>query len=349
MEYKNLGRTGVKVSQLCLGCMNFGGRSDEPDAIQIIDHALDAGINFVDTANVYGHDPANFSYGRGRSEEIVGKALKPNSKRAKVVLATKAYFPMSDDVNAQSSSRRHLIEQCEASLKRLDTDHIDLYQLHHPSNEIPIDETLRALDDLVTSGKVRYIGTSSFAAWQIMESLWASKELRLNRFICEQPAYNLLDRRIERELIPMAQTYGLAIIPWSPAAGGFLTGQYQRDQPAPEGSRFSEFWKAADAHHQKEGAFAILDVVQALANEKDCTPYQIALAWVAQQPGVTSPIIGPRTMAHLEGSLAALKIEFTAEDLKRIDTVAAPGRATVPYYGHDGFTWVTWGPHQFRW
>lgn len=349
MEFSNLGRTGVKVSRFCLGCMNFGGRTNELDALEIIHSAFAAGINFIDTANVYGHDPANFSYGRGRSEEIVGKALKQSGQRSQVVLATKAYFPMSDDPNAQGSSRRHLLEQCEASLRRLQTDYIDLYQLHHPTNDIPIDETLRALDDLVQAGKVRYIGTSSFAAWQIIESLWVSKEYHLNRFVCEQPAYNLLDRRVERELLPMAQTYGIAIIPWSPTAGGFLTGKYQRDMPPPVGSRFETFWKSAKQQHYAEAAFTVLDLVETLSKEKGCTPYQLALAWCAQQPGVTSPIIGPRTKQHLSDALQAITVQLTAEDLKRIDSVAPPGRAIVPYYGYDGMTWVTWGPHRFRW
>ncbi len=349
MEFNNLGRTGVKVSRLCLGCMNFGGRADETDSIGIIHSALDGGINFIDTANVYGHDPANFSLGRGRSEEIVGKALKQNGQRSRIVLATKAYFAMSDDPNAQGSSRRHVIEQCEASLRRLQTDHIDLYQLHHPTNEIPIDETLRALDDLVQAGKVRYLGTSSFAAWQIIESLWVSKEYRLNRFVCEQPAYNLLDRRVERELVPMAQTYGIAIIPWSPTAGGFLSGKYRRAMPSPAGSRFQEFWKAAEQPHYSEAAFAVLDLVETLSQEKGCTPYQLALAWCTQQPGVTSPIIGPRTKQHLADALESLTVQLTAQDLKRIDVVAPPGRAIVPYYGYDGMAWVTWGPHKFRW
>lgn len=349
MEFSNLGRTGVKVSRFCLGCMNFGGRTNELDALEIIHSAFAAGINFIDTANVYGHDPANFSYGRGRSEEIVGKALKQSGQRSRVVLATKAYFPMSDDPNAQGSSRRHLLEQCEASLRRLQTDYIDLYQLHHPTNDIPIDETLRALDDLVQAGKVRYIGTSSFAAWQIIESLWVSKEYHLNRFVCEQPAYNLLDRRVERELLPMAQTYGIAIIPWSPTAGGFLTGKYQRDMPPPVGSRFEAFWKNAKQQHYAEAAFTVLDLVETLSKEKGCTPYQLALAWCAQQPGITSPIIGPRTQQHLADALQAITIQLTAEDLKRIDIVAPPGRAIVPYYGYDGMTWVTWGPHRFRW
>lgn len=349
MEFRNLGRTGVKVSRFCLGCMNFGGRTNELDAIEIIHSAFAAGINFIDTANVYGHDPANFSYGRGRSEEIVGKALKQSGQRSRVVLATKAYFPMSDDPNAQGSSRRHLLEQCEASLRRLQTDYIDLYQLHHPTNDIPIDETLRALDDLVQAGKVRYIGTSSFAAWQLIESLWVSKEYHLNRFVCEQPAYNLLDRRVERELLPMAQTYGIAIIPWSPTAGGFLTGKYQRDMPPPVGSRFEAFWKSAKQQHYAEAAFTVLDLVETLSKEKGCTPYQLALAWCAQQPGITSPIIGPRTQQHLADALQAITVQLTAEDLKRIDIVAPPGRAIVPYYGYDGMTWVTWGPHRFRW
>jgi aryl-alcohol dehydrogenase-like predicted oxidoreductase len=349
MEFNTLGRTGVKVSRLCLGCMNFGGRTNETEAMAIVQSALAAGINFIDTANVYGHDPADFSTGRGRSEEIVGKALKQTGQRSRVVLATKAYFPMSDDPNEQGSSRRHLIEQCEASLRRLQTEYIDLYQLHHPANDIPIDETLRALDDLIHAGKVRYIGTSTFAAWQMVESLWVSKEYHLNRFVCEQPAYNLLDRRVERELVPMAQTYGLALIPWSPTAGGFLTGKYRRDMPPPPDSRFDEFWKGAEKRHFSEAAFAVLELVETLSQEKSCTPYQLALAWCAQQPAVTSPIIGPRTRQHLEESLLALTIQLTAEDLARIDKVAPPGRAIVPYYGYDGMAWVTWGPHKFRW
>ncbi len=347
MEYRNLGRTGVQVSALCLGCMNFGGRTDETTSIEIIQRALEAGINFVDTANVYGHDPQNFSEGRGRSERIVGKAIA--QQRDQVVLATKAYFHMSDSPNDWGSSRRHIIQQCEASLRRLNTDYIDLYQLHHPHNNIPIDETLRALDDLIRSGKVRYIGTSSFAAWQIIESLWVSKELHLNRFVCEQPAYNLLDRRLERELIPMAQTYGIAIIPWSPTAGGFLTGKYMRGAEPPSDSRFGTFWTSARDRHYSEAAFAVLDVITDLAREKDVTPYQLALAWVMQQPGITSPIIGPRTIKHVEESLEALDVTFTEEDLARIDACAPPGQMTVPYYGHDGMAWVPWGPHQYRW
>src|SRR5579883_3425716 len=203
MDYRPLGRTGVKVSPLCLGCMNFGASTPAEDATRIIDRALDEGINFLDTANVYA---------RGLSEEITGEALRRNGKRSRVILATKVYGRVAeDDVNAMGASRRHIIEQCEASLIRLRTDYIDLYQMHRPDPTVPIDETLRALDDLVRSGKVRYIGTSTFAAWQLVESLWVSKELGLNRFVTDQPPYNILDRRAERELAPMAQTFGIAL------------------------------------------------------------------------------------------------------------------------------------------
>ncbi|HEY3340651.1 MAG TPA: aldo/keto reductase, partial [Anaerolineae bacterium] len=230
MEYRALGRTGVKVSVLCLGCMMFGGKTKPEDSYALIDRALDAGLNFIDTANVYS---------RGRSEEVTGEALKRNGKRSQIVLATKVHGVMADDdVNMQGNSRRHIIEQCEASLRRLQTDWIDLYQIHRPQSDIPIDETLRALDDLIHAGKVRYIGTSTYGAWQLVESFWAAKELGLNRFVCEQPPYNLLDRRIERELIPMASTYGMGIIPWSPLAGGLLTGKYTRNTPPPADARF---------------------------------------------------------------------------------------------------------------
>jgi aryl-alcohol dehydrogenase-like predicted oxidoreductase len=349
MEYRPLGRTGVKVSSLALGCMNFGGRTSETEASAIIEQALAAGINLIDTANVYGHDPANFQVGRGRSEEIVGRVLRTTGQRQRVILATKAHFPMSDDINASGNSRRHIIEQCEASLRRLNTDWIDLYQLHHPSNDLPIDETLRALDDLVRRGWVRYIGTSVFAAWQLVESLWVAKEHGLNRFISEQPPYNLLDRRIERELVPMAQTYGLAILPWSPTAGGFLSGTYHRNQPIPSGSRYDSFWKGAVTNQFSPAAFDLVEGLIQLAEEKGVTPSQLALAWCRQQPGITSPIIGPRTIAQLNDNLGSLGVTLSDADHARIDALAAPGRATVPYYGYDGFAWTRWGPHGYRW
>jgi len=328
MQYRNLGRTGVKVSSLCLGCMNFGFPTPEDESVAIVDYALDHGINFLDTANVYN---------RGRSEEIVGKALKQNGKRSKVVLATKVHGRMDDnDVLAEGNSRRHIIEQCEASLKRLQTDYIDLYQIHRPEANTPIDETLRALDDLVRAGKVRYTGTSTFPAWEIIESLWVSRDLGLNRFVTEQPPYHLLDRSIERELVPLAQSYGLAILPWSPLARGFLSGKYRRGQEIPGESRVARDMQGPMAErtkrHFSELAYAVLDEVEAIAKEKNATDSQIALAWCMNQPAITSPIIGPRTMDHLKDNLAAADVVITAADRARLDTVSEPEQAIVLYY-----------------
>jgi aryl-alcohol dehydrogenase-like predicted oxidoreductase len=335
MNYRSLGRTGIKVSDLCLGCMMFGERTSPEDSWAIIDRALDAGINFLDTADVYS---------RGRSEEVTGEALRRNGKRDRVVLATKAHGRMDDtDPNAAGNSRRHLIAACEASLRRLKTDWIDLYQIHRPSPDVPIDETLRALDDLVRSGKVRYIGTSTFAAWQVVESLWASDRLGLNRFVTEQPPYNLLDRRIERELIPMAQTYGIGIIPWSPLAGGLLTGKYNRDTPPPGDSRFG--MQKGAPHLQgryHEGVFAVLEKLTPIASAKGCTLSQLALAWCRTRPGITSPIIGPRTLDQLEDNLPAAEIDFSAEELAAIDAACPPGRMISPFYE------AAFGPHPFR-
>lgn len=342
MDYVNLGRTGVKVSRLCLGCMNFGGRQDEIESTRIIDQALDAGINFIDTADVYGHDPQNFEFGRGRGEVIVGKALK-GEKRDRVILATKVHYPMSDDPNDQRNSREHIIKGCEASLQRLNTDHIDLYQLHGSNDDIPIDEALRSLDDLIRAGKVRYIGTSSFAAWELLETLWVSKEYGLNRFVSEQPPYNLLDRRIERELIPMAQTYGLALIPWAPTAGGFFTEKYVRDQPAPSDSRYGAFWRGfyQDSFMQSR-AFDIQEAVLALAKEKEVSGYSLALAWCMSKPGITSPIIGPRTVEQLVDSMTALDIELNESEHARLDSAAPPESVMVSYSQYKG-------PHTYRW
>ena len=330
MKYRALGRSGVMVSELCLGCMNFGNPTPEAESFDMIDRALDAGINFFDTANVYS---------RGGSETTVGKALRRNGKRERIVLATKVHGRMDDDdILAAGNNRRHIIQACEASLRRLQTDYIDLYQLHRPNHDIPIDETLRALDDLIRAGKVRYIGTSSFPSWRVLESLWVAKELGLNRFVSEQPPYHLLDRSIEREMIPMAQSYGLAILPWSPLARGFLTGKYRRGEPIPGDSRFgSDAGRGAATERRRDQHFTdrpfdILDLVEAMAAEKGCSPSQLALAWVNSKRGVTSPIIGPRTMAHLVDNLGAINVELSAEDHARLDALAEPELATVPYY-----------------
>jgi aryl-alcohol dehydrogenase-like predicted oxidoreductase len=336
MEYRALGRTGVKVSPLCLGCMNFGSKTGPEESYAIIDQALETGVNFLDTANVYG---------RGRSEEVVGEALKRNGQRDRVVLASKVHGAMDDDdPNARGNSRRHIIAQCDASLRRLQTGHLDLYQIHRPQPDIPIDETLRALDDLIREGKVRYIGTSNFAAWQLTEALMVARELGLGRFVCEQPPYNLLDRRIERELVPMAQTYGTALIPWSPLAGGLLAGKYSRETPPPEGSRYQNVKESAVQQRRfTEQSFDVIEGLEPLVKDKGCSLSQFALAWCASQPGVTSPIIGPRTMEHLEDNLKALEVEVTDEDREKVDAVIPPGRAVSAFYE------ANFGPHPYRW
>ncbi len=336
MDYVNFGRTGLKVSPLTLGCMMFGGKTDLADTCRIIDRALDAGINVIDTANMYS---------RGKSEEFTGEALKRNGRRARVILATKVHGAMDDtDPNMQGNTRRNILEGCEASLRRLQTDYIDLYQIHRPQPDVPIDETLRALDDLVRAGKVRYLGSSTFAAWQVVESLWCAKELHLNRFISEQPPYNLLDRRIERELLPMCRTYGLATLPWSPLGSGLLTGKYRANAPAPAGTRFADRDKNPFlASRWTAEALALVEQLLPLAAAKGITLSQFSLAWVMHQPGVTSPIIGPRTLEQLEDNLGALSVKFTTEELAQIDKIVPPGTHVSPYYE------AAFGPHPHRW
>jgi aryl-alcohol dehydrogenase-like predicted oxidoreductase len=334
MKLRAFGRTGVKVSELCLGCMMFGGKTAPDDSYNIIDKAIDAGINFLDTANVYSI---------GRSEEVTGEALKRNGRRNHIVLATKVHGVMGgEDPNMQGNSRRHIIEQCEASLRRLQTDYIDLYQIHRPQPDIPIDETLRALDDLIRAGKVRYIGSSTYAAWQLVESLWVAKELGLNRFVCEQPPYNLLDRRIERELLPMAQTYGFAVIPWSPIGGGLLTGKYKRGQELPEGARFADQTNPIYRRRLTERIYDVVEGLEPIAQEKGCTLAQLSLAWVLNQPGVTSPIIGPRTMEQFEDNIGAVDVEITEDDTKRINRIIRRGDSVAPFYEAE------FGPHPYR-
>lgn len=333
MELRLFGRTGVKVSSICLGAMMFGGKTNPEDSHAIIDRSLDAGINFIDTANVYN---------RGRSEEAVGESLKRLGKRQQVFLATKFHGQMGEGPNDMGSSRRHIIEQCEASLRRLQTDYIDLYQVHRPRSDTPIDETLRALDDLVRSGKVRYLGSSTFAAWQMVESVFVAKELGSNRLVCEQPPYHLLDRRIERELIPAAQTFGYAVIPWSPLAGGMLTGKYRRGETLPEDTRWGDPRNAQYLRRYNERIWDVVEPLEKLARDKEVTLSQLALAWVEQRPGITSAIIGPRTMEQLEDNLGAANVDFTEDELAHIDAIIRPGDHVAPYYEAD------FGPSQFR-
>ena len=336
MEYRNLGRTGVKVSPLCLGTMMFGRSANEQDSVAMVHTALERGINFIDTAD---------AYAAGASERFVGKALA-GGKRASVVLATKAFFPLEQkDPNARGLSRRYLIHACEASLQRLATDWIDLYQVHRSQADIPIDETLRALDDLIRAGKIRYIGTSMFPAWKSVESLWAAKELGLNRFVSEQMAYNLLDRTAEREVIPAAQSFGLALLPWAPLCGGLLTGKYRRDDQSAAGR-----WQGGKDNFGRPATAAAYDVIEALvelAKEKGCTPSQLALAWNAAQPGITAPIIGPRTVEQLVDNLGAVALQLNEADRARLDAVAPPWSATLRYY--DAALAIDFRPNLARW
>jgi aryl-alcohol dehydrogenase-like predicted oxidoreductase len=336
MHYRQFGRTGVQVSPLSLGSMLFGGKTPESEANTIIDYALDAGINVIDTANVYEH---------GRSEEVIGAALKRNGKRSRVILNTKVWGRMdTHDPNAAGLHRRHIREQCEASLRRLQTDYIDVYYIHRQMQNIPIDETLRALDDLVHSGKVLYIGCSTFPAWSVVESLWVAKEYGLHRFTCEQPPYHLLDRSIEHELVPMAQTYGLALMAWSPLAGGLLTGKYQKGAPALGRIQPGNTW--ADRHFTSATMEAVGALSQ-IAHEKGCTLSQLALAWCLSNPGITSAILGTRTLEQLTDQLGALNVTLTVQEHQRIDQICPPGKTFVSYYYEDSS--ADFRPAQYRW
>lgn len=326
MEYRSLGRTGVKVSPLCLGAMNFGGPTGEEESIQIINCALDGGINFIDTANVYN---------QGKSEEIVGKALKENGKRDQVVLATKVHGVMGEGPNDRGNTRYHIVKACEDSLRRLQTDRIDLYQLHRPALDIPQDETLRALDDLVRAGKVLYIGCSTFPAWMVMEGLAISEKQNLARFVSEQPPYNLLDRRIENELVPLAQKYGMAILPWSPLAGGILAGRY--DNGIPEDSRGARSGQMFRERMSDKG-LEVARKVGEMAKARGLSTAQYALLWCMVQPGITAPIIGPRTLQHIESFIPVMEQSLSSEEIQQFDELVHPGNAVADF--HNSNPWM---------
>ncbi|HEX6304294.1 MAG TPA: aldo/keto reductase [Anaerolineales bacterium] len=326
MEYRSLGRTGVRVSPLCLGTMNFGGPTPEQAAIKMTHHALDAGINFIDTANVYVG---------GESERVVGIALA-DGRREKVVLATKVYFPQSDDPNDQGNSRRHIFQAIEDSLRRLQTDWIDLYQIHRPMFDIPQDETLRALDDLIRQGKVRYIGCSTHPAWMVMEAQAISEAYGLARYVTEQPPYNLLDRRIENELVPLALRHNLGLLPWSPLAMGMLAGRYDDAEDFPTGSRADRIGTWAAERISPRG-IAKGREVSSLAREIGLTPSQLSLLWVKDQPGVTAPIIGPRTLEHLQDALPVLEMELDPETSARLNQIVPPGSAISDFHNTSGW------------
>jgi aryl-alcohol dehydrogenase-like predicted oxidoreductase len=324
MEYRTLGRTGMQVSPLCLGAMMFGawGNADHDDAVRIIHRALDTGINFIDTADVYSG---------GESEEIVGKALA-GGRRDGVVLATKVHGSMGTDVNAQGNSRRWIMAEIDNSLRRLGTDHIDLYQIHRPDPTCDIEETLSALTDLVRAGKVRYIGSSTFPAHQIVEAQWVAERRGLARFVCEQPPYSILARGIEADVLPVAQRYGMGVIPWSPLAGGVLSGRFRRGT-TPEPSHRERLWerrgmsRSGPAEAAKRTAAEDLGE---LADKFGLTMIELALAFVINHPAVTSAIIGPRTMEQLESQLSAPDVTLPTELLDAIDEVVPPGTTVNP-------------------
>jgi len=323
MEHRQLGRTGVSVSKFCLGAMMFGawGNADHDESIRIIHAALDAGINFVDTADVYGD---------GESEEIVAKALA-NGRRDDVVLATKFYNPMGDDPNRRGASRRWIFQAVEDSLRRLKTDWIDLYQLHRFDPETDIEETLSALSDLVHQGKIRYVGHSTFPASRIVEAQWAARARGLQRFVTEQPPYSILVRAIEADVLPTCQRHDIAVIPYSPLTGGWLSGRWRKDtgqQASSRAGRLPERFDLANPYNQRK-----LDAVEELAqlaDEAGMTLIQLAIGFALNHPAITSPLIGPRTMEQLEGQLAAADVVLSTELLDRIDEINPPGITINP-------------------
>jgi aryl-alcohol dehydrogenase (NADP+) len=312
MRYRPLGRTGIKVSPYCLGAMMFGklANSDHAESVRIIHKALDSGINFVDTAD---------RYSAGESEEIVGKALK--GRRDRIVLATKVHDPMGDDPNMQGNSRRWITRAVEDSLRRLQTDYIDLYQVHRPAPETDIEETLSVLTDLMRAGKVRAIGSSTFPVSEIVEAQWVAERRGLNRFRVEQPPYSILDRGIERDMLPTCQRYGMGVIVWSPLSKGMLTGRYRKGQPLPDSLRAKYFPRQMS----DERTLDLVEKLIPLAKDAGLSLVHLALGFVMAHPVVTSAILGPRTMGQLDDLLAGMEVRLSDDILNRIDQIAPPG------------------------
>ena len=310
MEYRRLGRTGLKVSELCLGTMTFGSGTDEAEAQRMLSMSIDAGINFVDTAN---------SYGGGQSEISLGKALK--GKRDGLVIATKFFNPMGDGPNDSGMSRLHIMQAVEDSLKRLQLDYIDLYYIHHVDTQTPLEEMLRALDDLVRQGKVRYTACSNYQGWRLMKALWTSDRYDLARFDCYQPQYSLVVRDIEQELIPICSSEGLGVVVWSPLAGGFLSGKYKPGQRILAGTRSADAWAYPDTYFA-ENADQTLQTVIDVGGKIGRTPAQVALRWCLEQPAITSVIVGARTVDQLGDNLQAGSFRLEGDHLERLNSVS---------------------------
>lgn len=314
MEYVNLGKAGLKVSRICLGCWSYGNSAEWMielnDARPIVERAIDLGITFFDTAN---------SYSRGRSEEILGEIVK--ERRDDLVIATKVCWPLSDRPNQRGLSRIHIMQQIQASLKRLRMDHVDLYQIHRWDYESPIEETLKTLNDLVRQGKVRYVGASSMWAWQFAKALWTSDRLGLERFVSMQNHYNLCYREEEREMIPLCREEGIALIPWSPLARGFLSGRYHRTE-SPESPRYrSDRWLSQRFFLPED--FDVLERAEEIAKEKDVPVAQLALSWLLHK-GVTAPIIGATKVKHVEDAVGAVELKLNDDDIKRLEEPYRP-------------------------
>ncbi len=332
MEYRQLGRSGLRVSALALGTMTFGGASkfrdvggsDVAEAQRMLDVCLDAGVNLIDTADVYSD---------GLSEEILGKALA--GRRDRLLIATKARFPMGTGPNDAGLSRHHLMRACEASLRRLDIDHIDLYQVHQWDGHTPLDETLEALDRLVRSGKVRYVGCSNYSSWHLMKALSVSERHGFQRFVSQQIYYSLIAREVEYELVPASVDQGLGILVWSPLAGGLLSGKYRRDRATPEGSRQLTEWQEPPVY-DLDRLYDIVDALVAIAEHRGVSPAQIALAWLLERPAVSTVIIGARTEQQLADNLAAADLTLADDERGRLDALSAP-QLLYPYW-HQALT-----------
>ena len=317
MEYTKLGSTGLEISQLCLGCMNFGSDAawmidDRDESIQLIHEALDSGINFLDTANVYS---------LGESEEIVGEAIASRN-RDELVVGTKVYSEMRDGPNGSGLSRKHIIDQAYASLDRLGVEYIDLYQIHRYDESTPIEETLAALTHLVDEGVVRYLGASTMTAYQFTKALYTADREDYERFVSMQPEYNAVDRHEEANILPVCESEEIGVVPWSPLAGGFLTGKYDRDGEIPEGTRAAD-----DEYTQnrfRDENWAVVEAIEEIAAAKSVTPPQVAIAWLLEQEVVDAPIIGPRTSEHLQDLLGALEVDLSSDDLERIEAPLTP-------------------------
>ena len=314
MEYRKLGRAGVKVSPVCLGTMMFGGQTNEADSIKITHKAIDMGINFIDTANIYN---------AGESEKVVGKASA--DRRDKVILATKGRQVMGQGPNESGASRVHMMHELEASLKRLNTDYIDVHYQHTPDEDTPIEETLRAMDDMVRSGKVRYIACSNFRAWRLCEALWTSDKLYLDKFECVQPLSNIVNRDIEVELLPLCKEHGIGVVSYSPLARGILTGKYRPGQPFPDGSRAARNDPRMQQAELREASFEIAQEITGYCEKRGVNVSQFALAWCLANPTLTSVIIGPRTMDHFDNNIGFLNVEINSDDETFIDSLVPPG------------------------